>query len=84
MAQLAQAANWIPSALDMALNGGEDYQLLFTASPKTKIREQIGGVSIHLIGKMKSKQADFPTVTILDAEGVARPLRPKGWQHFVR
>jgi thiamine-monophosphate kinase len=84
MAQLAEAAGWTPSALDLALNGGEDYELLFTASPKAKVKQQIGGVPIHLIGKTKPKQAGVPTLTILDADGTGQSLLSKGWQHFAR
>ena len=56
MAQLAEAAGWTPSALDLALHGGEDYELLFTAPPRTKIPKSIAGIAIHSIGQMSKRQ----------------------------
>ena len=49
----AEKDGWIPSALHLALHGGEDYELLFTASRRTKIPAKIAGVPIHAIGRMK-------------------------------
>ena len=35
------------ATLEQALHGGEDYELLFTASPKTRVPRQLGGVLVH-------------------------------------
>ncbi len=35
------------ATLEQALHGGEDYELLFTASPKAVVPSQLGGVSVH-------------------------------------
>jgi thiamine-monophosphate kinase len=68
------------ATLEQALHGGEDYELLFTASPKTLIARQLGGVSVHPIGRMK-KRGKGPQVT-LDRDGVRTELVAAGWEHF--
>jgi thiamine-monophosphate kinase len=71
------------TGLDLAIHGGEDYELLFTAPPKAKIPAVIGDVSITHIGSMSQK--DYRSaITILDNNGRARPVAPLGWQHFRR
>lgn len=78
MAALAERAGWTNSAMALALHGGEDYELLFTASPKTRMPKVVDGVSIHAIGKMMPGR---PRITIRDGRR-AEPLLPGGWQHF--
>jgi thiamine-monophosphate kinase len=68
------------ATLDQALHGGEDYELLFAASPKTLISNKLGGVMIHPIGRMK-KLGKGPQVT-LERDGVRTELVPSGWEHF--
>jgi thiamine-monophosphate kinase len=68
------------ATLDQALHGGEDYELLFTASPKTKVPNQVGGVLTHAIGRMK-KRSKGPQV-VLDSDGTRTALEPGGWNHF--
>jgi thiamine-monophosphate kinase len=82
MAQLAQAAGWTPSALDLALHGGEDYELLFTAPPKIKIPKTIAGVAIQAIGVMSELRKGQPTVTLTAAGQPDSELLAKGWEHF--
>lgn len=71
-----------PSALDLALHGGEDYELLFTASPRAKIPKRIAGVPIHRIGRMLPRRPGQPQVTLRDHEGRTSTLTPRGWEHF--
>jgi thiamine-monophosphate kinase len=71
------------SALELALNGGEDYELLFTTRPTTRIPKQIGNVPVHKIGRITGKHRGKPMVTLL-LDGKAMPLAPEGWQHFNR
>ena len=78
MAALAESAGWTDSARALALHGGEDYELLFTASPKTRVPKTIDGVRIHAIGKMMPGR---PRITMRDGKRV-EPLLPGGWQHF--
>jgi thiamine-monophosphate kinase len=68
------------ATLEQALHGGEDYELLFTASAKTAVPSQLGGVSIHAIGRMK-KRRKGPQVQ-LDRGGKRIALAAGGWEHF--
>jgi len=71
-----------PSATqDQALNGGEDYELLFTAPPAAHIPKKIAGIPITRIGHILPARRKRPTVTLITPQG-RQPLTPKGWQHF--
>ncbi len=63
------------ASLDEALHGGEDYELLFTAPPRTRIPVVIGHVPIACIGVITFGQSGS-----LRLDG--RPLEPKGFDHF--
>lgn len=78
----AARARRSPSALDLALHGGEDYELLFTAPPSAIIPKKITGVPIHRIGRMLPRRARRPQVMLRDHEGRTAPLAPRGWEHF--
>jgi len=67
--------------LTMALHGGEDYELLFTAPAAVRMPRKIAGVPITCIGRMVKARAGTPAVTLLTPEG-PRPLKSQGWQHF--
>src|SRR5258707_364219 len=56
-----------------ALNRGEDYELLFTARPSTRIPPRIAGVPITCIGGVTHNRA----VLIEGADGKRRPLEPR-------
>jgi thiamine-monophosphate kinase len=68
------------ATLEQALHGGEDYELLFTASPKTAVPTEVGGVLTHAIGRMK-KRGKGPQVQ-MDSDGTLTVLKPGGWNHF--
>jgi thiamine-monophosphate kinase len=82
MAHLAEAAGWTRSALDLTLHGGEDYELLFTASPQTRIPKRIGGVAIHAIGRMSKRREGAPLVILSGQNQPDSELLVKGWEHF--
>jgi thiamine-monophosphate kinase len=64
--------------LDVALHGGEDYELLFTARPGKRVPAQIAGVALTHIGHVTP-----PGMILLrNLKGIARELEPRGWQHF--
>lgn len=67
--------------LEQALSGGEDYELLFSAAPGTRIPRAIAGVAVTRIGRVTRRRAGRPAVTLITSEG-AQPLEPGGWEHF--
>ena len=66
--------------LDLALNGGEDYELLFTVPKKLAnyLPHNLGGVPITAIGEIARGRRAF----LIDANGKSKPLTPKGWDPF--
>jgi thiamine-monophosphate kinase len=66
--------------LDLALHGGEDYELLFTAPAGKRIPPQIAGVALTQIGVITRT----PAIFLRDAKGVGYQLEPRGWEHFHR
>ena len=66
--------------LDLALHGGEDYELLFTARPGKRIPERIAGVAITEIGRIVRGNR----ILLEDENGAASVLEPRGWEHFRR
>jgi thiamine-monophosphate kinase len=71
------------ATLAQALNGGEDYELLFAAPANARIPRTIAGVPIARIGRIVTLRRSRSAVTLLTAKG-SEPLIPKGWQHFSR
>jgi thiamine-monophosphate kinase len=70
--------------VELALHGGDDYELLFTAPAKAKLPPKIAGVRVTEIGVIHPQKDYPPAITILDDNGRARALKPLGWQHFRR
>jgi len=73
-------------ALRFALDGGEDYELLFTVSLhnlRAVLRRLSAetGVSVAPIGRIVSRKRG---VRLIDAKGSRRPLVPGGYDHFSR
>lgn len=66
--------------LNMALNGGEDYELLFTVPKKfsSRLPRKIKGVSVTVIGEITRKKK----VMLLRPDGSSTSLHPKGWDPF--
>jgi thiamine-monophosphate kinase len=71
-----------PSPLELALHGGEDYELLFTAPPSAKIPRTIAGVPIHRIGAMRKPARNHPRILLKTHDGRRIPVTPAGWEHF--
>jgi thiamine-monophosphate kinase len=69
------------ATLTDALNGGEDYELLFTAAPTARIPKSISGVAITQIGRILPIRKGRPQVMLVTADG-KEPLAPRGWEHF--
>jgi thiamine-monophosphate kinase len=71
------------ATLEMALHGGEDYELLFTAPASARLPQKIAGVPITAIGKILSAKTDRSTVTLL-VNNRRKTLDPRGWEHFTK
>lgn len=69
-------------ALELALNGGEDYELLFTADPGTRMPRSLGGVAVTEVGRMVAQGRGRPLVTLVEASGKRTPLKAAGWEHL--
>jgi thiamine-monophosphate kinase len=70
------------ATLESALHGGEDYELLFTVGPGTKVPRMIEGLKVTEIGTI-NRRADYGgKMQILGENGALKPLRLRGWQHF--
>jgi thiamine-monophosphate kinase len=69
------------ATLQMALDGGEDYELLFTAPASKEIPRRIAGVTITAIGHVLAAKSRRPRV-LLRTERGSEPLEPHGWEHF--
>jgi thiamine-monophosphate kinase len=71
-----------PGAIfDQTLNGGEDYELLFTAPSRVHPPRSVGGVPIRAIGRIVP-QTDAWLVTGTSENGDRREIVPNGWEHF--
>ena len=64
--------------LEVALNGGEDYELLFTSRPDRRLPRQIAGARITEIGRITRARE----IVRIDERSEKRALKAGGWQHF--
>ncbi len=67
--------------INALLHGGEDYELLFTAAPSSKLPRSIAGVPIHCIGRMVPTRKNHPQMTLCMGEDRFE-LQPHGWEHL--
>jgi len=65
--------------LELALHGGEDYELLFTAPRSRRVPTRIAGVPITQIGFVTRGKRIF-----LMKNNIGYELEPHGWEHFRR
>jgi thiamine-monophosphate kinase len=66
--------------LDLALHGGEDYELLFTVPPGKRVPSRIAGVPVTRIGQITRGHKIF----VRNLKGIAYEFEPRGWEHFRR
>jgi thiamine-monophosphate kinase len=66
------------NALEYALHGGDEYELLFTARPNAPIPKRIAGVEITPIGEVVRGNK----MSLAQADGTTEQLLVKGWEHF--
>jgi thiamine-monophosphate kinase len=69
-------------ALSLSLDGGEDFELLFTTSERDarRLPDELGGVRATRIGEVTRERGKVRLVR----DGRARLLRPGGFDHFAR
>jgi thiamine-monophosphate kinase len=73
-AQVGQGSKRVSLAL--ALHGGDDYELLFTAAAAVPV--QIAGVRVTRIGQSVGSTG----MRLIGADGTPQPLEAGGWEHF--
>jgi len=66
--------------LELALHGGEDYELLFTSPSAMRIPARIAGVPISEIGHITRRKKIF----LMNRGSIGYELQPRGWEHFRR
>lgn len=76
--------NFGRKALSLALEGGEDYELLFTASEQNFSRVERGtGCPVTVIGRVTGKSSRGK-LTLRDEKGRGISWEKGGWEHFQR
>ncbi len=63
-------------ALEFALHGGDDYELLFTSA--ATIPPQVAGVRVTRIGRTTRSAG----MRLIGEDGKQQPLQAGGWEHF--
>lgn len=85
---IPNALKWgFPDWFDIALRGGEDYELLFTAPPAVFDRvvanfRRVGLRPPRQIGQITKADADGPTIKVREASGLLREVETGAYQHF--
>ncbi len=66
--------------LSLALNGGDDYELLFTVPKKVagRLPSKIDGIPVTVIGEITREKK----VVLVGTDGHCSALQPKGWDPF--
>jgi thiamine-monophosphate kinase len=70
------------AALDFALNGGDDYELLFTVPSQRahELKRAPSNASLTCIGEITRAK----TLILINPAGRESRLKPSGWDHFKR
>lgn len=80
-AQVGRKKSLVP--VELALHGGEDYELLFTSRPtlaraRKRVPTRIAGVPITRIGRITREK----NLMLIDEKESQHRLQAKGWEHF--
>ena len=70
--------------LDLALGGGEDYELIVVAPEHVFLRlDESGACKLHVIGRISDRPPALqPAVRARGVDGTAIPVAHLGWDHF--
>ena len=70
--------------LNMALGGGEDYELLICADERVMnaARARLGENNLTVIGEIERRRDGESSVRVLDAGGEPMIVESGGWEHF--
>ena len=74
-AEIEEPPRFAGASLEQALDGGEDYELLFTLDPRVKAPVRFGSVPLTRIGTMRKGRAGAVRMA-------GQPLAPLGYDHF--
>jgi thiamine-monophosphate kinase len=69
-------------ALELALHGGEDYELLFAAPASVRVPRSLAGVAVRKIGRLTRRGRGEGAMTLVRRDGRREALLPGGWEHF--
>jgi thiamine-monophosphate kinase len=75
-AKIGRPAKEVP--LRFALHGGDDYELLFTASSGKPVPSVMAGLAMTEIGRITRQKG----MILRERNGKAVRLNPHGWEHF--
>ena len=75
-AEISPPPVWRGATLAQALHGGEDYELLFTAPPRTPVPAAFENIPLTRIGVMRRQNPGRVTMA-------GKPLVPGGYDHFL-
>ena len=66
--------------LRLAVDGGEDYELLFSVPKRLarRLPRKAAGVPVTVIGEITREKQ----ISLVDPSGQSMPLRPGGWDPF--
>jgi thiamine-monophosphate kinase len=71
-----------PNSRQLALSGGEDYELIFVADKATVARAKRAlGCPVTVIGHITEEELPA-RVLVVDPSGTTVPYKRKGWDHF--
>ncbi len=75
----------LTQAQQMALYGGEDYELLFTANTKTINHLEKNHIPFYIIGSIKevSKKKQNYNISLIEKDKITLITKKHGWGHFL-
>jgi thiamine-monophosphate kinase len=80
-----QQAENAPELKELALYGGEDYELLFTVAPENEAKAIALGVESGLpVTKIGAVKEGSGALSLQDRSGSVRPILVRGYDHFCR